>query len=205
MQYLPWFYFGCSTHKGLNDFFSPKLFKPRRPFFYTSKYGTWRLFRKKIKFFSPQVFQIFDSKHGSPENYSDFFSSSSSSRSRAMRSAWHNSSKILSNWNVILQTCSGVNAVSCLRQFLGSFGPGGSESGDLKLEEFCHAIPGRISKYWDFLMNYILLCRNGSTRITNFILSWLEWQTRIVDPSCKINFLWRHRHEREAINPNSIL
>ena len=28
---------------------------------------------KKIKFFSPRVFQIFDSKHGSPENYSDFF------------------------------------------------------------------------------------------------------------------------------------
>ena len=44
-------YFGGSTHKGLNDFFSPKLFKPRRRFFYTSKYGTWRFFRKKIKFF----------------------------------------------------------------------------------------------------------------------------------------------------------
>ena len=28
---------------------------------------------KKIKFFSSQVFQIFDSKHGSSENYSDFF------------------------------------------------------------------------------------------------------------------------------------
>ena len=93
----------------------------------------------------------------------------------------------------------------CLRNFLGLFGLGDSESGDLKLEEFCHAISGRISKYWDFLMNYILLCRNGSTRITNFFLSWLEWKTRIVDPSCKINFLWRHRNEREAINSNSIL
>ena len=30
-------------------------------------------------------------------------------------------------------------------------------------------------------MNYILLCRNESTRITNFILAWLEWQTRMVD------------------------
>ena len=39
----------------------------------------------------------------------------------------------------------------------------------------------------------------------NFILQWLEWQTRVVDPSCKINLLWRHRNEREAINPNSIL
>ena len=28
---------------------------------------------KKSNFFSPRVFQIFDSKHGSPENYSDFF------------------------------------------------------------------------------------------------------------------------------------
>ena len=73
MQYLPWFFFGCNTHKGLNDFFSQKLFKPRRPFFYTSKYGTWGFFRKKIKFFYPRVLEIFDSKHGSPENYSDFF------------------------------------------------------------------------------------------------------------------------------------
>ena len=30
-------------------------------------------FEKKIQFFSSRVFQIFDSKHGSPENYSDFF------------------------------------------------------------------------------------------------------------------------------------
>ena len=73
MQNLPWFFFGCNTHKGLNDFFSQKLFKPRSPSFYTSKYGTWGFFRKKIKFFSPRVIQIFDSKHGSPENYSDFF------------------------------------------------------------------------------------------------------------------------------------
>ena len=48
---------------------------------------------KKIKFFSTRVFQIFDSKHGSPENYSDFFCFSSS-RSRAMRSPRHNFSKI---------------------------------------------------------------------------------------------------------------
>ena len=72
MQYLPWYCFDCSTHKGLNDFFSPKLFKLRRPFLYKSKYGTWRFFRKKIKFFSLRILRIFDSKHGSPENYSDF-------------------------------------------------------------------------------------------------------------------------------------
>ena len=35
----------------------------------------------------------------------------SSSRSRAMRSPRHNFSKILSNWNEIQQTCSGVNVV----------------------------------------------------------------------------------------------
>ena len=34
---------------------------------------TSRIFRKKIKSFSLRVSQIFDSKHGSPENYSDFF------------------------------------------------------------------------------------------------------------------------------------
>ena len=31
------------------------------------------ILKKKIKFFSPRVLQIFDSKHGSPENYSDFY------------------------------------------------------------------------------------------------------------------------------------
>ena len=36
---------------------------------------------------------------------------SSSSRLRAMRSSWHNFSKILSNQKEILQTCSGVNLV----------------------------------------------------------------------------------------------
>ena len=39
------------------------------------------------------------------------FFSSSSSRLRAMRSPRHNFSKILSNWNEVLQTCSGVNVV----------------------------------------------------------------------------------------------
>ena len=58
---------------GFERFFSPKLLKPRRPFFYTSKYGNSGVFRKKIKFFSLRVFQIFNSKHGSPGNYSDFF------------------------------------------------------------------------------------------------------------------------------------
>ena len=98
----------------LCDFFTLKRFEPRNPFFYTSIYGTWKFFRKKIKFFSSRVFQIFDSKHGSPENYSDFFcffSSSSSSRSRAMRSSCHNFSKILSNRNEISQTCSEGNVV----------------------------------------------------------------------------------------------
>ena len=40
-----------------------------------------------------------------------FTFSSSSSRSRAMRSPRHNFSKILSNRNEISQTCSGVNEV----------------------------------------------------------------------------------------------
>ena len=39
------------------------------------------------------------------------FCFSFSSRSRAMRSSCHNFSKILSNRNEILQTCSGVNVV----------------------------------------------------------------------------------------------
>ena len=73
--------------------------------------------------------------------------------------------------------------------FLGSFGSGVSELGVLKVEEFCHAISGRISNYLNFLMKYILLIRNGSTRARNVILSWLEWQARMVDPSCKIILL----------------
>ena len=39
-------------------------------------------------------------------------------------------------------------------------------------------------------MNYILLSRNGPTRARKVILSWLEWQTRMVDPTCKIIFLY---------------
>ena len=69
-------------------------------FFNMSKYKNSRPDSKNFKFFSPPVFQIIDSKHGSPEDYSDFFFFfffSSSSRSRAMRSPRHNSSKILSN------------------------------------------------------------------------------------------------------------
>ena len=41
-----------------------------------SKYKTSGRDSTNFKFFSPQVFQIFDFKHGSPENYSDFFLSS---------------------------------------------------------------------------------------------------------------------------------
>ena len=113
MQYLPWFYFGIARFWVTKDFFTPKRFEPRPSFFSMSKYRNSRPDSKNFKFFSPQVFQIFDSKHGSPENYSDFFcfSSSSSSRSRAMRSSCHNFSKMLSNQNEILQTCSGVNLV----------------------------------------------------------------------------------------------
>ena len=105
-----------------------------------------------------------------------------------MRSSCHNFSKILSNRNEISQTCSGVNVVVPNTYWVHSV-PGGSELGDLKVEEFCHAISGRISKYLNFLMNYILLNRNGSTRARNVILSWLEWQARMVDPSCKIILL----------------
>ena len=57
------------------DFFTPKRFEPRPSFFSMSKYRNSRRDSKNFKFFSPQVFQIFDSKHGSPENYSDFLSS----------------------------------------------------------------------------------------------------------------------------------
>ena len=73
------------------------------------------------------------------------------------------------------------------------------------METFCHAISGRILKFLNFLMNYILLSRNGSTKARNFILPWLEWQTRMVDPTCKNFVLCRHRSERGAINQNSIL
>ena len=60
--------------------------------------------QKNFEFFFSRVFQIFDSKHGSPEDYSDFFfvfcfCFSSSSRTKAMRSPRHNSSKMLSNRN----------------------------------------------------------------------------------------------------------
>ena len=112
MQYLHWFYFGIARFWVTKDFFTPKRFEPRPSFFRMSKYRNSRQDSKNFKFFSLRVLQIFDSKHGSPENYSDFFfSSSSSSRSRAMRSSCHNFSKILSNRNEILQTYSGVNVV----------------------------------------------------------------------------------------------
>ena len=104
-----------------------------------------------------------------------------------MRSPCHNFSKMLSNRNEILQTCSGVNVVVPNTFWVHSV-RGVSELGDLKVEEFCHAISGRISKYLNFLMNYILLNRNGSTRARNVILSWLEWQARILIPVVKLFF-----------------
>ena len=55
------------------DFFTPKRFEPRPSFFIMSKYRNSRPDSKNFKFFSPPVFQIIDSKHGSPEDYSDFF------------------------------------------------------------------------------------------------------------------------------------
>ena len=107
------FYFGTARFWVTKDFFTPKRFEPRLSFFSMSKYRNSRRDSKNFKFFSPQVFQIFDSKHGSPENYSDFFFFSfSSSRSRAMRSPRHNFSKILSNRNENSQTCLGVNIVA---------------------------------------------------------------------------------------------
>ena len=57
--------------------------------------------------------------------------------------------------------------------------------GDLKVEEFCHAIPGRISKYLNFLMNYTLLSRNGSTRAINFV-SWLCVAARGCDAPANV-------------------
>ena len=77
-----------------------------------------------------------------PENYSDFcFCFSSSSRSRAMCSSRHNISKILSNRNKILQTCSGVNIHSCKKHFLGSFSLGVLELGDLKVKKYFEIFP----------------------------------------------------------------
>ena len=75
------------------------------------------------------------------------------------------------------------------------FGVGGPQNGRI-----LNAIPGRISKYLNFLMNFTLLSGNGSTRARNFILPWQGWETCVVDPRCRI-LLWRHRSEREAINP----
>ena len=63
-----------------------------------------------------------------------------------MRSSCHNFSKILSNRNEISQTYSRVNIVVPNSFWVHSV-QGGSVLGDLKVEEFCHAIPGRISKY----------------------------------------------------------
>ena len=82
-------------------------------FFYTSRYRNFPVIRKKIKFLSSRVLQIFDTEHGSHENYSDFFFvfCFSSSQMRAMRSPSYNSSKILSNRNEFLQTCRWVNII----------------------------------------------------------------------------------------------
>ena len=68
-----YFYFGSRTTWVTKDFFTPKRFEPRHSFFSMSKYRNSGTESKNFKFFSLQVFQIFDSKHGSPENYSDFF------------------------------------------------------------------------------------------------------------------------------------
>ena len=67
-------YFGTRTTWVTKDFFTPKRFESRPPHFSTRQNMEPEDFLgKKIKFFSLRVFQIFDSKHGSPENYSDFF------------------------------------------------------------------------------------------------------------------------------------
>ena len=47
---FPWFYFGCSTHKGLNDFFSPKLFKHDAHFSTRQNMETWNFLEKKSNF-----------------------------------------------------------------------------------------------------------------------------------------------------------
>ena len=68
-----WVCFGDRTIWVFCDFFTPKRFEPRPSFFIMSKYRNSRPDSKNFKFFSPPVFQIIDSKHGSPEDYSDFF------------------------------------------------------------------------------------------------------------------------------------
>ena len=42
----------CSHDLGHSRFFTAKRYEPRRPFFYTSKYGTWKFLKKKQFFFS---------------------------------------------------------------------------------------------------------------------------------------------------------
>ena len=64
--------FGTRTIRVSNDFLTPKRFDPRLPFFNISIKIWKQFFPIKIKFSSSLVFEIFDSKHGSPENYSDF-------------------------------------------------------------------------------------------------------------------------------------
>ena len=86
-----------------------------------------------------------------------------------MRSSRHNFSKILSNRNEILQTCSRVNVVVPNTFWVHSVQEFRSE-GTSKWKNFRHAISGRI---WKFLMNYILLNWNGSKWLeTSFFHGW---------------------------------
>ena len=121
-----------------------------------------------------------------------------------MRSPRHNFSKMLSNRNEILQTCSGVNVVVPNTFWVYSI-RGFRCWGTSKWKNFAMLFQAGFRNIEIF--SWIIFCcvETDLQGITNFIFSWLEWQTRMVDPSCKINFLWRHRSEREAINPNSIL
>ena len=108
---LLWFCFGFRTQDVCFDFLIPKPFEPRHPFLYTSKYGNFPVATKKFKFLSPQVFQIFDFKHGFPENYSFFLKLFFFFPNRTMRCTSHILSKYLSNHKDILQSYRGVNVV----------------------------------------------------------------------------------------------
>ena len=164
-----------------NDFLTPKRFEPRLPFFNKSKYGNFNFLEENLNFYLHWFSWYSTPNMALRKIILTFFLP----KMRTMRSASLNFSKLLSNRNEFLQKCSGVNIVVPGTFWVHSVQGFGSQ-GTSKWKNTIHVISGRILKYWDFFMNYILLSRNGSTRARNFILSWLEWQSRMVDPTCEI-------------------
>ena len=133
---ISWVRFGTRTIRVSNDFLTPtERFEPRVPFFNMSKYEDFPVFFKKFKFLSSQIFLIFDSKHGSPKNYSDlvffffFFSIEGYAFSR---------SQLLKDIEQSEQIFADLlrGEYSCSLHFLGYFGPEVLALGGLKHETF---------------------------------------------------------------------